>query len=75
MYLVTYRVEVRWELSRQRGADDQGMVSSTLLTLVVIPATFGLIKGFQSEGPHGPTPPSPQTPTTKRLSRILEPAE
>ncbi|MGL4556631.1 MAG: efflux RND transporter permease subunit, partial [Afipia sp.] len=49
-----------------------GMVSSTLLTLVVIPAIFGLIKGFRlPEGPHGPMTPS--TPTTKRRPRIPEP--
>ena len=50
-----------------------GMISSTVLTLVVIPAIFGLIKGFRlPEGPHGPMTSS--TPTSKRRPRIPEPA-
>jgi hypothetical protein len=30
-----------------RCAEIGGMISSTLLTLIVIPAIFGLVKGFQ----------------------------
>jgi len=53
-----------------------GMVSSTLLTLIVIPAIFGLIKGFglPSSEPGGPQRPVRPQATTKRV-RIPEPAE
>src|SRR5213078_4174847 len=51
-----------------------GMISSTLLTLIMIPAIFGLVKGFGLEtdrdsaaGPPHSTPPS------RRKKRILEP--
>ncbi|CEG06640.1 Cation efflux system protein CusA [Afipia felis] len=53
-----------------------GMVSSTLLTLIVIPAIFGLIKGFRlSNDFHEPTAPSPSIKPSKRRPRIPEPAE
>ena len=53
-----------------------GMVSSTLLTLIVIPAIFGLIKGFglplsDHDGPQRPMRPQA---TIKRV-RIPEPTE
>ena len=53
-----------------------GMISSTLLTLIVIPAIFGLIKGFglplsDRDGPQRPVRPQS---TIKRV-RIPEPAE
>ena len=53
-----------------------GMVSSTLLTLIVIPAIFGLIKGFglPLSEPGGPQRPVRLQATTKRV-RIPEPAE
>jgi Cu(I)/Ag(I) efflux system membrane protein CusA/SilA len=53
-----------------------GMLSSTLLTLIVIPAIFGLIKEFRL--PHGPAqqpPPPTQTGLAERRPRIPEPAE
>jgi Cu(I)/Ag(I) efflux system membrane protein CusA/SilA len=53
-----------------------GMVSSTLLTLIVIPAIFALIKEFQL--PNGPSKQTTAPPTTRpspRQSRIPEPAE
>jgi Cu(I)/Ag(I) efflux system membrane protein CusA/SilA len=51
-----------------------GMISSTLLTLIVIPAIFGLVKGFRlpSEDCVDSQPPSPPT---KRPHAIPEPAE
>jgi Cu(I)/Ag(I) efflux system membrane protein CusA/SilA len=53
-----------------------GMVSSTLLTLIVIPAIFGLIKGFGLPLSDCDGPPRPMRPqaTIKRV-RIPEPAE
>ena len=53
-----------------------GMVSSTLLTLIVIPAIFGLIKGSRlpASEPDRHDPPAPLQVTAQRL-RILEPAE
>jgi Cu(I)/Ag(I) efflux system membrane protein CusA/SilA len=53
-----------------------GMVSSTLLTLIVIPAIFALIKEF--ELPKGPLKQSTAPPGARpsaRRSRIPEPAE
>jgi Cu(I)/Ag(I) efflux system membrane protein CusA/SilA len=41
-----------------------GMISSTLLTLIVIPAIFGLVKGYRmppSDGSKGECPPRPKT--------------
>jgi Cu(I)/Ag(I) efflux system membrane protein CusA/SilA len=54
-----------------------GMISSTLLTLIVIPAIFGLVKGFglptedRREGP----PALPAEKPRKRTQRVPEPAE
>ena len=54
-----------------------GMISSTLLTLIVIPAIFGLVKGFRlpskdrSEGRPSPSPNKP----IKRPRSVPEPAE
>ncbi|WP_458760886.1 efflux RND transporter permease subunit [Afipia sp. TerB] len=53
-----------------------GMVSSTLLTLIVIPAIFGLIKEFHlPSGPSKKTPPSPPVQPSRRRSRVPEPAQ
>jgi copper/silver efflux system protein len=53
-----------------------GMISSTLLTLIVIPAIFGLVKGF---GLPLHDQPGPEAPTGMRAAigsaRIPEPAE
>jgi Cu(I)/Ag(I) efflux system membrane protein CusA/SilA len=53
-----------------------GMVSSTLLTLIVIPAIFGLVKGIRL--PAG-DPAAPQPPVRREvaadITRIPEPAE
>ncbi|SFP08919.1 Cu(I)/Ag(I) efflux system membrane protein CusA/SilA [Bradyrhizobium sp. Ghvi] len=53
-----------------------GMISSTLLTLIVIPAIFGLVKGFRLPPESKSKPPSPvrTKPTVTRL-RAIEPAE
>jgi Cu(I)/Ag(I) efflux system membrane protein CusA/SilA len=53
-----------------------GMISSTLLTLIVIPAIFGLVKGFglplhDQPGPEAP----PGTRAAIGSARIPEPAE
>jgi Cu(I)/Ag(I) efflux system membrane protein CusA/SilA len=54
-----------------------GMVSSTLLTLIVIPAIFGLIKGFGlPRGDDLGKPPRPQIEKPRPINRrIPEPAE
>jgi Cu(I)/Ag(I) efflux system membrane protein CusA/SilA len=55
-----------------------GMISSTLLTLIVIPAIFGLVKGFRlprDERRCDGQPPSSPTEPIKRPTRIPEPAE
>jgi copper/silver efflux system protein len=50
-----------------------GMISSTLLTLLVIPAIFGLVRGLSlPSAPENPEP-SIQMPDTSR--RILEPVQ
>jgi Cu(I)/Ag(I) efflux system membrane protein CusA/SilA len=54
-----------------------GMVSSTLLTLIVIPAIFALVKGFRlpsKDRPEGQPSPSPNKPI-KRPRSVPEPAE
>jgi Cu(I)/Ag(I) efflux system membrane protein CusA/SilA len=52
-----------------------GMISSTLLTLIVIPAVFGLVKGF---GLPGDPEQSPRAAViakqSKETQRIAEPA-
>jgi Cu(I)/Ag(I) efflux system membrane protein CusA/SilA len=53
-----------------------GMISSTLLTLIVIPAIFGLVKGFRlpPESQSKPQSAAKTRPTVTRL-RVAEPAE
>jgi Cu(I)/Ag(I) efflux system membrane protein CusA/SilA len=51
-----------------------GMVSSTLLTLIVIPAIFGLVKGFRLP-PGDSGSESLQPKKAGRRERVLEPAE
>ncbi len=51
-----------------------GMISSTLLTLLVIPAIFGLVKGFRLPPDDGHQPPA-DAEKTERHARVLEPAE
>jgi Cu(I)/Ag(I) efflux system membrane protein CusA/SilA len=53
-----------------------GMVSSTLLTLIVIPAIFGIVKGFglPPEDRDQSRPPAP-APVTASKARVPEPAE
>jgi Cu(I)/Ag(I) efflux system membrane protein CusA/SilA len=54
-----------------------GMISSTLLTLIVIPAIYGIVKGFRlpSDGRiEGPPPPSASRPVELRQP-VSEPAE
>ena len=38
-----------------------GMISSTLLTLIVIPAIFGLVKGFRLPNERNANVPADQT--------------
>jgi copper/silver efflux system protein len=53
-----------------------GMISSTLLTLIVIPAIFGLVKGFGLPSPDRfDSQPPPATKPTKRPRLVSEPAE
>jgi Cu(I)/Ag(I) efflux system membrane protein CusA/SilA len=52
-----------------------GMISSTLLTLIVIPAIFGLVKGFRlpNHDPAGGQAPSPPlSRSVKRSDRVPE---
>jgi Cu(I)/Ag(I) efflux system membrane protein CusA/SilA len=53
-----------------------GMVSSTLLTLIVIPAIFGLVKGFRLPPDHLGRPPRPLVEKPRSIKqRTPEPAE
>lgn len=54
-----------------------GMISSTLLTLIVIPAIFGLTKGFGlPNDDHAPKPTHPSVGRkTARVSLVPEAAE
>ena len=54
-----------------------GMISSTLLTLIVIPAIFGLVKGFglPREDRFDGEPPLPTEKPLKGPQRVPEPAE
>jgi copper/silver efflux system protein len=53
-----------------------GMISSTLLTLVVIPAIFGLVKGFRlPPAGQGESQPEVRNAATAEKPRISEPAE
>ena len=52
-----------------------GMISSTLLTLIVIPAIFGLVRGFRlPPGDSGNLQPPPGVEKTENAC-VLEPAE
>jgi len=48
-----------------------GMISSTLLTLIVIPAIFGIVKGFRLPREEAPLPANNPV---KRPHRVPEPA-
>jgi len=54
-----------------------GMISSTLLTLIVIPAIYGIVKGFRlpNQGRFGSQPPPLASKPIKRPQRVPEPAE
>jgi Cu(I)/Ag(I) efflux system membrane protein CusA/SilA len=54
-----------------------GMISSTLLTLIVIPAIFGLVKGFRLPGDDGfkSEPPSPVNEPIKQPRPVPEPVK
>jgi len=54
-----------------------GMISSTLLTLIVIPAIFGLVKGFRLPGEYrfDGQPPLPTEKSLKRPQCVPEPAK
>jgi copper/silver efflux system protein len=55
-----------------------GMISSSLLTLIVIPATFALVKGFRlpNEDRLDDQPPPPSASgSMERTSQTLEPAK
>jgi copper/silver efflux system protein len=53
-----------------------GMISSTLPTLIVIPAIFGLVKGFRlPRGGYGDGRPNISTKHSKNPQRIPELAE
>ncbi|MCK1665844.1 efflux RND transporter permease subunit, partial [Bradyrhizobium sp. 153] len=51
-----------------------GMISSTLLTLIVIPAIFGLVKGFRLPPAGKPRLPAKSKAVVTKL-RIPEPAK
>ena len=51
-----------------------GMISSTLLTLIVIPAIFGLVKGFRLPPAGKPRLPARSKAVATKL-RIPEPAK
>jgi copper/silver efflux system protein len=54
-----------------------GMISSTLLTLIVIPAIFGIVKGFglPNEDRSDNRPPFQLAKSIKRSQRVPEPTE
>ncbi len=54
-----------------------GMISSTLLTLIVIPAIYGIVRGFRQwdEDRVDSQPPSPPPESIKRPQAVPEPAE
>src|SRR5947209_19859717 len=52
-----------------------GMILSTLLTLIVIPAIFGLVKGFRLPRESNSDRGSPAQKPVKRRQPIAEPAE
>jgi len=54
-----------------------GMISSTLLTLIVIPAIFGLVKGFRlpNDDRFATMPPPPVSEPIKPCRRVPEPAQ
>jgi Cu(I)/Ag(I) efflux system membrane protein CusA/SilA len=53
-----------------------GMISSTLLTLIVIPAIFGLVKGFRlPSDDHADLQPPAKTKVSATDLRVPEPVE
>jgi copper/silver efflux system protein len=54
-----------------------GMISSMLLTLIVIPAIFGLVKAFRlpKDCASDALPPRPVTSVTNETRHIREPAQ
>ncbi len=54
-----------------------GMISSTLLTLIVIPAIFGIVKGFRlpRQDRFNSQPPLPTEKPLKRAQRAPEHVE
>jgi Cu(I)/Ag(I) efflux system membrane protein CusA/SilA len=54
-----------------------GMISSTLLTLIVIPAIYGIVKGFRlpPEDRLDSQPPSLPSKSIKRPQPVSEPAD
>jgi copper/silver efflux system protein len=51
-----------------------GMISSTLLTLIVIPAVFGLVKGFglKDVDDSAKPPPSIASPFAHRVPELVK---
>lgn len=52
-----------------------GMISSTLLTLIVIPAIFGLVKGFRLPNGGSDQSATPSAPAKRVTQHIPEPAK
>jgi len=54
-----------------------GMISSTLLTLIVIPAIYGLVKSFRvpREDRFDSRPSPPTSKPIEQSQRVQEPAE
>ena len=52
-----------------------GMISSTLLTLIVIPAVFGIVRGFGMSGdPREGQCPAVAVRPSEEVPRVAEPA-
>ena len=52
-----------------------GMISSTLLTLIVIPAVFGIVRGFgMSADPREGQCPAVAVRPSEEVPRVAEPA-
>jgi Cu(I)/Ag(I) efflux system membrane protein CusA/SilA len=52
-----------------------GMISSTLLTLIVIPAVFGIVRGFGMPGdPREGQRPAAAVRPSEEVPRVAEPA-
>jgi Cu(I)/Ag(I) efflux system membrane protein CusA/SilA len=52
-----------------------GMISSTVLTLIVIPAIFGLVKGFRLPSGSDDRRPAAEDLPAATPDRVSEPAE